>query len=59
MEEIVLIDGLDLMKRKKFEIIIIEFKDLENLVNVGYLMELIFFELFSYYSEFYLFINLF
>lgn len=59
MEEIVLIDGPDSMKRKKPETIITEFKDLENLVNVGHLTELIFLELSSYYSEFYSFDNLF
>lgn len=59
MEEIVLIDGPDSMKRKKPEKIITEFKDLENLVNVGHLTELIFLELSSYYSEFYSFDNLF
>lgn len=49
MEEIVLIDGPDSMTRKKPETIITEFKDLENLVNVGHLTELIFLELSSYY----------
>lgn len=59
MEEIVLIDGPDSMKRKKPETIITEFKDLENLVNVGHLPELIFLELSSYYSEFHSFDSLF